>query len=156
MDAILWVLVAEHIRGAVLSDNPTGKSRHHDRRSHEGSVGKFLVVANRSHTTDPCLAVVKHPAIHNWFCGHKQIGRVAAATRLNPKNALIASINSRRGQPSPALLPQNAGRTLKTGERIGIRFLFGEVPRRAAQSFFLFIKAASCTLRPVRYTSPAL
>jgi hypothetical protein len=83
LNTILGMLVAKHVRRAVLGDDPAGKSGHDDRSPDKGSVGKFLMVSDGAHTSNSGLAVVKHPIIHDRFCGHKQCGGAAAkATKL--------------------------------------------------------------------------
>lgn len=154
MNTILRMLIAEQIGGAILSDNSTGKSGDYDRGSHKGSIGKFLVVSNRADASNPRLTVVKHPIIHGRFCGHKQGEGRRQQAQLNSRRPLIASTKFRR---RALFLRQGESHRSRVEPRDRRR-----VPRLAGllaagqASFFRSREAPSCTLRPVRYTSPAV
>jgi hypothetical protein len=135
LNTVLRMLIAEQIGGAILSDNSTGKSGDYDRSAHKGPIGKFLVVSNRSHASNPRLTVVKHPIIHGRFCGHKARGGVAAAsaTKLSqaahrkhqiPRTGFISAL----GDPTGSACSLETGGAFPVGP---------DCWRRAKHLFFL-------------------
>ncbi len=154
LNAVLRMLIAEQIGGAILSDNSAGKSGDYDRGAHKGSIGKFLVVSNRSHASNSRLTVVKHPIIHGRFCGHKQWGGVAAVTATK-----LSETAHRKHQISQTGSNSASGRSqrfrVEPRDRRRVPRLAGLLAAGQA-SFFRSREAPSCTLRPVRYTSPAV
>ena len=154
LNAVLRMLIAEQIGGAILSDNSAGKSGDYDRGAHKGSIGKFLVVSNRSHASNPRLTVVKHPIIHGRFCGHKARGGVAAASAIK-----LSQTTHRKHQISQTDSISASGRSqrfrVEPRDRRRVPRLAGLLAAGQA-SFFRSCESPSCTLRPVRYTSPAV
>ena len=133
LHAILRVLVAEHIGGPVLRQDPARKPRHDHRRSDKRSIRKFCMVSNGSHAANSCFAVMKHPVVQNRFCGHGRWG-VGGSAIVNSDPRFTASTNS-------------------------CNFAFAtraENPQGLPATFFSPIEAPSCTLRPIRYRSPAV
>ena len=63
--AVLGVLVAERVRRAIFGDDSAWKSPDDDRGPYERSIREFLVVSDRSHTANPSIAAVEHPAFND-------------------------------------------------------------------------------------------